>query len=215
MQFLEHHLIYEESFWGHDVRLRHITQGSNTLVVFFPGQNYSCELPVLHYAVQSATSQGMDALILEYGYQSARVALEREHRSILEDEVLQTVRRWSEGYEQLVFVSKSLGTLLAGYTAKHLSNRNIRHLYLTPLDSTLTYMQHSAGMVIYGTKDSLFSEESRAKLVSCPDLKIYKVPEAGHGLEISDPRKSAELMSGLVEEYIRFFSSLVEETYHS
>lgn len=212
MQFLEHHLIYEESFWGHDVRLRHITQGSNTLVVFFPGQNYSCELPVLYYAVQSATSQGMDALILEYGFQSARVALEREQRSILEEEILQMVRRGSEGYEQLIFVSKSLGTLLAGYTAKHLTDYSIRHLYLTPLDSTLTYMQHSKGMVIYGAKDSLFSEESRAKLASCSELKVHQVLEAGHGLETSNPRKSAELTSQLVEEYIRFFTSAKEET---
>ena len=212
---MEHHLIYEESFWGHDVRLRHITQGSNTLVVFFPGQNYSCELPVLYYAVQSATSQGMDALILEYGFQSARVALEREQRSILEDEVLQMIGRWSEEYERLIFVSKSLGTLLAGYTARHLTSHHIRHLYLTPLDSTLTYMQHSSGMVIYGAKDSLFSEESRAKLASFPELKVHKVLDAGHGLETSDPRKSAELMSALIEIYIRFFTSIVEETYSS
>lgn len=214
MQFLEHHLIYEESFWGHDVRLRHIKQGSGTLVVFFPGLNYSCELPVLYYAVQSATSQGMDALILEYGFQSARVALEREQRSILEDEVLQMVRRWSEGYERLIFVSKSLGTLLAGYTAGHLANQPIRHLYLTPLDSTLTYMQHSTGVVIYGAKDSLFSEESRAKLASFPEWKVHKIPDAGHGLETTDPRKSAELMSALIEEYIRFFTSAAEEHIH-
>lgn len=212
MQFLEHRLIYEESFWGRDVRLRHMTQGSNTLVVFFPGQNYSCELPVLHYAVQSAASQGLDTLILEYGYQSARVALEREQRSILEEEVSQTVRRWSEGYDELIFVSKSLGTLLAGYTAEQLGSRNIRHLYVTPLDSTLMYMQHSAGMVVYGNKDSLFGEESRAKLAFCP-LKVHIVPDAGHGLEVTDPRRSAELMSALIDVYIRFFSSLAEETY--
>ncbi|MCM3783376.1 alpha/beta hydrolase [Neobacillus mesonae] len=211
---MEHYTYYEESYWGRDVRLRQTTQGSNTLVVFFPGQNYSCELPVLHYAVQSAVEQGMDVLLLEYGYQSARVALEREQRSILAEEVLQTVKHFSEDYEQLVFVSKSLGTLLAGYAAEKLGDHRITHLYLTPLDSTLDYIQHSSGLVIYGTKDSLFSEESRGKLDSLKnEIDIIKIPDAGHGLEVMDVRKSVEHLSELVRAYTNFFGSIKSTTY--
>ncbi|MCM3127457.1 MULTISPECIES: hypothetical protein [unclassified Paenibacillus] len=212
---MEHHTFYEESYWGTDVRIRQTTQGSDTLVIFLPGQNYSCELPVLHYAAQSAIEQGLDVLLMEYGFQSARVALEREQRSILEEEILETVQDYSEGYDQLVFVSKSLGTLLAGYASQHIEARRISHLYLTPLDGTLDYILRSSGLVIYGTKDSLFSEESRGKLEAhaADKLEIIKIPDAGHGLEVMDVRKSVEHLSQLVGAYTNFFDMIKKEAY--
>lgn len=212
---MEHHTFYEESYWGTDVRIRQTTQGSDTLVVFLPGQNYSCELPVLHYAVQSAIEQGLDVLLMEYGFQSARVALEREQRSILEEEVLETVQHYSEGYDKLVFVSKSLGTLLAGYVSQHIEAPHLSHLYLTPLDGTLDYILRSSGLVIYGTKDSLFSEESRAKLEThvSDQLDIIKIADAGHGLEVTDVRRSVEHLSQLAGAYTHFFDTIKNSAY--
>lgn len=57
-------------------------------------------------------------------------------------------------YDDIVFVSKSLGTLVAGWIAEKICIE-ARHIYLTPIKETLHYIQNCKNIIIVvaGTKD--------------------------------------------------------------
>lgn len=91
---------------------------NTSLAVLFPGQNYSCELPLLYYAGKSAYDAGHDLFILEYGYQSARRPFEETNVDKVIHECYNSIKQVINNYDHVTFVSKSLGTYIAGKTAE-------------------------------------------------------------------------------------------------
>lgn len=195
------------SFWGREVRHTYISNGSTSLVVIFPGKNYSCELPLLYYASQSAMENNHDVLRLEYGYHSAREELKLEELSVLVEECTQAIHQIIEKYESLIFVSKSLGTIVAGQVAEAIEDKDIRHIYLTPLDGTVSYIQKSRGMVIYGTKDPVFNNQSIEAIEYLNEMEVHPIKDATHSLEVDTVSHSLTLMSEIVDIYQSFFKS--------
>ncbi|WP_459953897.1 hypothetical protein [Paenibacillus pini] len=196
------------SFWGSEVRHRHISNGSTSLVVFFPGQNYSCDLPLLYYAKQSALEHQNDVLLLEYGYQSARTELDFHYLDTIVEECLLGIRQISESYQTVHFVSKSLGTIIAGRVEESWKAEGItiRQLFLTPVDKSVPYLLQSSGMAIYGTNDPMISEESIDIMHGAAKLKVHAVPEGTHALEVSSVHHSLKILAELVELYDEFFN---------
>ncbi|GJM78963.1 hypothetical protein HMSSN139_14590 [Paenibacillus sp. HMSSN-139] len=144
---------------------------------YVPRENYSCEKPTLHYAGLAARECGYDILALEYGYQAARTELEyREIPKIIEDSE-RAVRQLIGSYEEIVFISKSLGTVVAGEVHRKLgAGANVRHIYLTPIPDTLPYIHETRAVVVYGTKDDLFPAELASRLTASNRLKIVSIP---------------------------------------
>ncbi len=96
------------SNWGRDLEKIHISsQDSKSLVVCFPGKNYSCERPLLHYSGNTAGQSGFDLLMPEYGYQAARTELKQDEVEQLVDESVQSI--------QLVVHSKIRGICRCGF----------------------------------------------------------------------------------------------------
>ncbi|MDG0875482.1 hypothetical protein L5D93_24880 [Paenibacillus thiaminolyticus] len=195
------------SEWGRDTRHKFFTNDSDTLVVGFPGMQYSCELPLLHYACSSALEHKLDVLLLEYGYQSARADLSLEQLPIIVAEAQAAIDHIRGNYERLIFVSKSLGTIIAGQVADRISSDAIRHIYLTPLDDTVPYIQRSSGVVIYGTQDSLFSSESAQAVAGLEQMRIVPVPNGNHVLEVSSTLDSLDVLKEIASIYNSFFGT--------
>lgn len=192
------------SVWGREVRHRYISNGSSSLVVIFPGKNYPCQLPLLYYASLSAIENNHDVLQLEYGYQSARTELEFDDLHVLVEECAQAIHEVMEKYEKLIFVSKSLGTIVAGQVAEAIEDKDIRHIYLTPVDRTVPYIQSSRGMVIYGTKDPQFNNQSTQAIEYLNDIEVYPIQDATHSLEVETVSHSLVIMNEIVDIYQTF-----------
>lgn len=150
--------------------------------MLFPGRNYPCELPLLYYGGNAAIQYGYDLLILEYGYQAARTSLDNDELPKVIDECFESIHRIIANYEQIIFISKSMGTLIAGEVARKLQ-RQIKHVFLTPVNETVPYINDSNGIVIYGSNDPLFNSENLKKIELKANLKIIEIPKADHGLE--------------------------------
>lgn len=193
------------SLWGREVKHRYISNDSSSLVVIFPGKNYPCQLPLLYYASQSAIENNHDVLQLEYGYQSARVELEFDDIHVLVEECAQAIHQIMEKYENLIFVSKSLGTIVAGQVAEAIEDKDIRHIYLTPVDRTVPYIQSSRGMVIYGTKDPEFNNHSTQAIEYLNDMEVHPIQDATHSLEVETVSHSLVIMNEIVDIYQTFF----------
>ena len=193
------------SHWGTQVVQRHFQQGSSTLVVAFPGRHYPCELPLLYYAGTAAIQSKYDLLLLEYGYQAARVNLDINDLSTVVDECTQAISKVIEGYETILFVSKSLGTVIASNVHEQLGVNLMKHLFITPLKATLPYMNKFGGTVIYGTSDSLFGPGEAAELEGIEHLLIVPIPGADHSLEVERVEDSLGILTRIVNLYMEFY----------
>lgn len=198
-------IIETDSYWGVKCRHVHITQGSSTLVILFPGKGYSCERSLLYYAAQSALEKGYDVLQLEYGYQAARIGLESDQDDILVKECTDVIRQLHVPYyTDCISISKSLGTLVAGGVFKQYKSLPAHHIFLTPLDNTVPYIMQSKGLLIYGADDSIFSYTSREKVKHLPDIETIFLPEANHSLEAKSTEKTLQLLRQVVVHYNEF-----------
>ncbi|WP_178024126.1 alpha/beta hydrolase [uncultured Paenibacillus sp.] len=193
------------SHWNAEISARYVQVAASNrkLVVLFPGKNYSCEKPTLHYAGLAARECGYDILALEYGYQAARTELEyREIPQVIED-CERAVRQLIDSYEEIVFISKSLGTVVAGEVHRKLgAGAKIRQIYLTPIPDTLPYIHGTRAVVVYGTKDDLFPAELASRLKASNQLKVVAIAGANHGLETERAEESLEILRELTVIYI-------------
>jgi hypothetical protein len=196
------------SSWGREVSHKHFVNHSTSLVVLFPGKKYSCDLPLLYYASMVALKSNHDVLKLEYGYQSARIDIDFNSTNLdmIVEESLSAIKQVAHSYEELIFVSKSLGTLVAGKIAQELGNDTIEHVYLTPLDYTIPYIKISKGIVIYGTNDSVFSSESADIVNKLSDIKAYPIQGADHALELDRIQDSYDAMGQILLAYQEMFN---------
>lgn len=207
---MDRQLISMPSAWGRNVEHKVYSNSSaSSLVVLFPGLHYSCHHPLLYYAGASATQHGHDLMELEYGFQSARdnSKLEEEDIHILVYECKRAIDQLKSKYSQLIFVGKSLGTVVAGLVNEVNREKASGMLLLTPVSKTMPYIRSSGCTVIYGTDDPSVSVEERKEIASLPHVKAYPLEGADHALEQGSVETSIGLLNRVTGLYGSFFKS--------
>ncbi|OME51243.1 hypothetical protein BSK59_20960 [Paenibacillus odorifer] len=197
--------IIMSSYWGREVKHKYITQGSKALAVIFPGKNYSADRSLLDYAAKAAREHNCDVLLLEYGYQSARVDFKREEMSIIIEECKAVIASLPD-YKRFLFISKSMGAVIAGRIAEELEiQKKTSHLYITPLPEAVPLIQRSRGTVIYGGSDPLFVQEHSGEISGLNHLKVYRIDDANHSLEVGSVNESLAILLVIINFYHEFF----------
>ena len=126
------------------------------IAVLFPGIGYTCDKPLLYYTGKLAVARGYKLVKVEYGnfpsgIKENKEKMEEAFRCGLEqaEKILQDIC-WEE-YEDILFVSKSIGTVISSAFARRhqLSAKNI---LFTPLQQTFLFADGN-GIVFHGTAD--------------------------------------------------------------
>ena len=180
---------------------------SNSLVVLFPGVNYSCEKPLLHYARKAAVIEGYDVLCVRYGYKLSKDDIGKEIIKTVSEEVFQAIKNCdNEKYNKLYFISKSIGGEVAGNIADKMGYHNVKSLYLTPTPSTVQHIIKTDSYVIVGTKDKIFPEENIQFVKTYKNVKLTLIDNAQHSLEIDgNIEKSIEGLGKVAGVFKEFF----------
>ncbi len=157
------------------------------LVVLFPGRNYSCDKPLLYYAGQVFRTRGYDVIRLNY---NTILKGDKENVEGLIDEAWPYVRDQLakvdfSAYRDIVFVSKSMGTTLAGRAEEHF-NIIVRHIFLTPIKSALKYMRTGRCIVIAGKNDKMLEERRLRIYAAQENIALKQFDDVGHSLECFD-----------------------------
>lgn len=181
---------------------------STRLVVFFPGTGYGTDKPLFYYAGKVAQQLGCDVLKLSYGDIDWRRAVECDPVTLgmaVERCIHSMEKAAAEGYSELVFVSKSFGTVVAGEVEKEL-HRKVSHIFLTPLVQALPYMRKKGQIAVAGAMDQIVSREELEELNRKSGIKIFLFDDANHSLEVEgDPQRSVEILyevTGIVRDYL-------------
>lgn len=171
-------------------------------VVLFPGVRYSVDTPLLYYAGSAFAQRGYEVFSVDYGEEAKSLhGLDRAVEA-LEGPVLDQLRGWQlEQFEDVVFVSKSIGTVLAGRCACGLSCE-VRHIYLTPLDLTLPYLTRSTDLAVGGGADPFLDAGVLQAHCEAHGVPLTLFPGVGHRLEDKgNLRRTLEILAEIVRLY--------------
>lgn len=180
------------------------------IAVLFPGIGYTCDKPLLYYAGKLAAKYDYRVMPVAYGnfpsgVKGNREKMEQSFYSALHqaEEMLKDVR-W-EDYEDILFISKSVGTIVAAcYKKQH--QIKARSISFTPLEDTFSFAS-GEGIMFYGTADP-WVKDGRVICEGCEKIgqRLYITENANHSLETGDVAVDlanlAKIM-GQAEEYIK------------
>lgn len=187
-----------KSNFGHEINnlfLSH-TPKSKSIVILFPGGEGNCDKPLLHYARKATLLSGCDVLSLEYGYYRTNKDYNEEFFNQTVEEVKEAIHKCAcRSYENIYFISKSLGTIIAGEISKAIGYDKVSNLFLTPTMNAISYITNSKCTVVIGTKDKVFPKEYIEKVSNLPSVNLKVINDATHSLEIEDNYiKSLEIL---------------------
>lgn len=155
-------------------------------VVLFPGVRYSCDTPLLYYAGKVFARRGYEKFEVSYGDGIFSTKNLEQKFMDLRDKVLSDLLALNlEQYEDVVFVSKSIGTVFAGWCASQLSV-NVRHIYLTPLEQTLPFMDPVTDIAVGAGMDEYLDPQQLEQWCRSKKIRLTMYPNVGHRLEDRD-----------------------------
>ena len=156
------------------------------ITVCFPGTGFTCKEALFERLGSDYAEHGYDVVKLDFSHIPFR-----EIES-LEDAVAvaqRAVKRQLSGvplneYEDVVFLSKSLGTILAAHAERDYAIQP-RHLYLTPLHKTLTLIRPEAKIIamVLGTQDRFLTGRQLADFCEQRGFRYYLVEGVNHSLK--------------------------------
>ena len=161
------------------------------LAIFFPGIGYTCDKPLLYYSRKLADQAGYECKLVGYALQGNiqikgnREKMEEAFRVLYAgaEECLSDVA-WQQ-YEEVLFISKSIGTVIASAYAKKTRDVLIRHVLYTPLEYTFGF-QPADAVGFIGTNDSWCNPSEVLRLAKEQGIPMHVYEDTDHSLEKGD-----------------------------
>ncbi len=189
--------IVTQSKWNEHLEHSLYKQDSDTLMVLLGGQNYSVDQPLLHYSKNLGLQMGLDVLAVHYGFMHHTSLVKfPDDFEVLYDEVETLIEMALEPHhEKIVFVGKSLGTVLIKRLHKSFSNRSHKLVYLTPVAPAFDPDNLSEKLIIMGTGDAHYDE----KLLNREEESVViEFEGADHSLETGNVITDLELLEQVI-----------------
>lgn len=145
-------------------------------------------MPTLHYARKAALLSGCDVLSLTYGVPTSLLDFSEDniYKTLIEECFLAISKVTVSAYEKIIFISKSIGNLIAIDVDRLYFNSLVTHVFYTPVETFIEKIPAQNCVVFTGDRDKFFRAESVAKLKALSHVTVYSYPHAVHSLEVND-----------------------------
>lgn len=177
------------------------------LAVIFPGIGYHCDKPLLYYSKKIAMQYGFEIIEVPYGgFQKNIKGSAEKMKEAFESAFFQAEQMLKsvnfEEYDTVLFISKSIGTAVAGaYSEK--KGLDAFHIYYTPVEASLEVMQN--GIVFHGMADPWADAGVIRQGCEKKGLPCFSYVAANHSLETGDVQVDLRNMQDIMcrtENYI-------------
>lgn len=190
--------------WSNDGGGAGMKKKKTGLVVLFPGMRYSADCPLLYFAGMKYQGLGYEKIEIS-GY--GRTDNQYSHEEFAERAKKAVEEQMGQydfsQYEEIVFVSKSIGTVLALWAEESLHMERVVHVLLTPINLTLSFLTAKCNVrfIVSGTNDKQIDLENLERICQKYHLPLKLVKGVGHRLEkTGDADASLRLLRKLVEQ---------------
>lgn len=178
------------------------------LAVFFPGIGYHCDKPLLYYTRELVREYGYDQIInLNYFCEAQNIrGDEKKIREAGEILYRQTEAQLAsidfDDYEEILFVSKSIGTAVAAaYVMRH--NIKCKNIWYTPLVQTFEFDPHD-GIVFTGTHDPWCPKDVVKNLCVKAQIPCFEYERANHSLEVAAVNDNLQILQQIMEQSLQY-----------
>lgn len=179
------------------------------LVVIFPGIGYHHDKPLLYYSRQVAKKKGYEEILnLKYSYDGGNIRgnkekMEEAYRALYlkAAESLSDVV-WEE-FDDILFISKSVGTIIATSYAENHNLKNVKHVLYTPLEYTYQY-KIDCGIAFIGTSDPWSDVDEVIRLSEAKGVSMTVFDALNHSLECDDVDVNLRVLTGVMEKICEF-----------
>lgn len=180
------------------------------IAVFFPGIGYYCDKPLLYYSKKLAFEKGYEkAIDVKYTYNGEKMNLkdrenlEKRLQEVYEELFLQAEKcleqiDW-ESFDEVVFVSKSIGTIIAVSYAQKYKLKNVRHVLYTPLELTFSFEINNA-VAFIGNADAWSDVKNIMQFAKEKEIMLSLYENCNHSLETDDTMKNLEIMMDVMKK---------------
>ena len=181
------------------------------LAVFFPGIGYTVDKPLMYYSRKLAASSGYEIRLLPYTGFPDKIVGDKDRKMESFTIALQQAEEMLadvdfESCEDILFVGKSIGTIVAAKMATGI-RKPVRLVLYTPLEDTFRFPLEDA-IVFTGLDDPWVGKEKSRNGSLCEEKNIpcVRIPSANHSLEKGDVQTdigNLQMIMSRTEEFIR------------
>lgn len=175
-----------KSHWGTDLNNRFVDKQSDTLCIILPGIAYLLDRSYLDYSKQLSIQLGFDTLEIEYGFQTAKAGFDvpTEFDIVVKETIVSIEQALTKDYKNIVIIGKSIGTCVQSMLNKHLADRTLTNIMISPIDKTVGLGIPENTFIITSDSDPLLSAENFASLATIAGVQLTNVAGATHALDI-------------------------------
>ena len=174
------------------------------IAVYFPGIGYHCDKPLLYYSRNIACELGyVNGRNVSYTYKAGNIRGNDEKMkeayealfSQAETELADII--WAD-YDDVLFISKSIGTIIAASYAAKYGLKHARHILYTPLAQTFLFAPDHAISFI-GTADPWSDTDEIVRLSNANHIPLTVYENCNHSLECDDTLKNLEILKDVMQ----------------
>ena len=159
---------------------------SKKLAILLPGIGYHRDKPLLYYACKLLRNKGYDIFSIEYKDLPAKIVgdadmMQKAVFMAYSQSVVQLDQISFSEYADIVFIGKSIGTIIAAkYAAEYKING--RQIWYTPLEETFMFSTEDAVGFI-GDADPWSDVGKIKEIANSMNIQLYSYPDCNHSLE--------------------------------
>ena len=168
------------------------------LIIIFPGVGYGLDSPLLYYADFVYETKGFDRIYMNYEsiFANRDLSLKDKLQKVREYILAQVKSVNFDLYDEVVFLSKSVGSVESGILAEQLK-LDVVQVFITPIEEAIPYCDANS-IVVIGTKDKAYELYKN----HCKENKIKAmyIEDANHSLEIEgQPYESIDVLKSVMQ----------------
>lgn len=174
----------------------------NKIAVFFPGIGYTNDKPLLYYSRKLAAEHGYEVICTGYHDLPEKISGNKEKmiqagRMAFEQckELLRDID--FTAYDEVLFIGKSIGTVIATQYADAYVDTARLVLY-TPLEATF-FADIKDAIAFIGEADPWSELDEVKRLAAEKHVPLYTYPDCNHSLECSNQRRNIEILGEVME----------------
>ncbi len=172
--------------------------------VVFPGVGYGFDRPLLKESEKIAADNGYT--ILEIKYEDLPADIKGDEKLMLRaiDMAFYQAKEQFLSLDltkdtELLFISKSIGTVVSAILSFDLELKNVKNVYYTPLSYTFSHIKRKSGIAFLGTGDSWNDPVLIRKLCEEYEIPLKLFEFANHSLLTDDEKVNAKILERTME----------------
>lgn len=175
------------------------------LAVLFPGVRYGEDCPLLYYPGMKYEEKGYELVTADY-QMNGENSLEhlKDFAEVAEGNVKKQLENMNlSQYEKIVFVEKSIGTVIGMKIEDELELEHVTHVVLTPIHNTVSLLNEKRNIsyMATGNKDNMIDLSKLRQACKKYKIPLTVIKDVGHRLEKgTDTKRNLKILQEIMKK---------------